>query len=245
MEMSVIGALTTILALRDHPYVKRHFEALSKACHTFSALQVETMGTVGGNICNGSPAADSVPALLVLGAVAEIQGPQGTNPAAGGLLPGPGKTDLKRGEILLSVTLPYPRKGLVSDYVKVARIAADLAKACLGISLVRSGNVIVDCRVAAGSVAPTPRRLSKVEEALVGQTYTPELVKEAGKLAGEEISPISDARSTAWYRRQVIDVMLRDLLERAWQSTRRRVVVEPDGFISQPGPGNLDHLRGK
>ena len=92
-----IGALTTILALRDHPYIKRHYEALSKACHTFSALQVETMGTVGGNICNGSPAADSVPALLVLGAIAEIQGPQGSRslPLEEFFL-GPGITALKR-----------------------------------------------------------------------------------------------------------------------------------------------------
>ncbi len=77
-----IGALTTILALRDHPYIKKHYEALSKACHTFSALQVETMGTVGGNICNGSPAADSVPALLVLGAVAEYSGTRGFTQSA-------------------------------------------------------------------------------------------------------------------------------------------------------------------
>ena len=230
-----IGALTTILALRDHPVIKRHYEALSKACHTFSALQVETMGTVGGNICNGSPAADSVPALLVLGAVAEIQGPQGSRglPLEEFFL-GPGLTALKRGEILVSITLPKPSEKMVSDYVKVARIAADLAKASLGITLVRSGNTIVDCRVAAGSVAPTPRRLYQVEEVLVGQTYSQVLVNEAGRLAGEEISPISDARSTSWYRRQVIDVMLRDLLERAWQSAGDAVVSEPDGYVSLP-----------
>ena len=230
-----IGALTTILALRDHPYLKRHYEALSKACHTFSALQVETMGTVGGNICNGSPAADSVPALLVLGAVAEIQGPQGSRSLPlDEFFVSPGITALKRGEILVSITLPKLPEKMVSDYVKVARIAADLAKACLGISLIRNGNKIVECRVAAGSVAPTPRRLLRVEEVLAGQTYSNELVKEAGKLAGEEISPISDARSSGWYRRQVIDVMLRDLLERAWQTASETAAAEPDGFVPRP-----------
>lgn len=213
-----IGATATIRAIGTYPLVQTRYPALAEACLAFGSTQIQMMGTIGGNLCNGSPASDTVPALLALEARLLIAGPHGKRETAlADFLLGPGKVDLRRGELLTAILLPPPPPGAVSLFAKVSRVAADLAKASVAIVLVRAGDRIAEARLACGSVAPTVIRLPRAEAALRGQPFTPELLAEAGRLAGEEISPIDDVRSTAWYRRRLINVMVQDALTLAWE----------------------------
>ncbi len=198
------------------------YDALTEACANFSTTQVQTMGTIGGNLGNGSPASDTAPALIAFGAEVELTGPDGVR-----RLPleqffvGPGKTALRRGEIITDVILPWPQRGTGSAFLKISRVAADIAKVNAGVMLVREGDRIVDCRIAFGSVAPTPVRAPRAEQALIGQAWSEELALRAAEIAAEEVSPIDDVRSTAWYRREVARALAFDGLTAAWgRSTR-------------------------
>ncbi len=213
-----IGACATIRAVGVHPLVRQHFNALAEACAAFGSTQIQSMGTIGGNVCNGSPAADTVPSLVAFGATLELVGPEGERevPVEKFLL-GPGKIDLRPGEILKTIVLPLPKPGTASLYMKLSRVAADLAKASLAVVLTRRGDHIEDVRLAMGSVAPTVVRLFRAEEVLEGSACDEAHLAEAAKLASSQISPIDDLRSTAWYRRELAGVMVRDAVALAWQ----------------------------
>ncbi len=219
-----IGAAVTIRALAEHPVVRSHYPALAEACDSFGSTQIQMMATLGGNLCNGSPASDTVPALLALNAQLVIAGPDGENtlPVESFCL-GPGKTCLQSDEILVGVILPPPPAGSLSLFVKVARVTADLAKVNLALTLIRENDRIAECRIAFGAVAPTVIRLHKTEAALAGCPFTPEVLAEARENAGKEISPIDDVRSTAWYRRELAGVMLHDALTLAWERSSRPI----------------------
>jgi len=213
-----IGANVTIHEIRHDSLVNAAYPALAEACAAFGSTQIQIMGTIGGNICNGSPASDTVPALLVFDAVLLLKSANGERqlPLADFLL-GPGKTALKEGEILKAVLLPPQPVGSASTFLKISRVAADLAKASIAVQLVREGDTINECRLAMGSVAPTAIRIPKAEAYLKGKKYTSDLLEEAGKLVSEAISPIDDIRSTAWYRRQIAGAMTVDAINKIWE----------------------------
>ncbi len=225
-----VGALTRIQTLLDTPAIRARYPVLADACAAFGSTQIQVMGTLGGNICNGSPASDTVPALLALGAELNLVGPDGrrTLPIEDFLL-GPGKTALAEGEMLTTVRLPTPKPGTGGAFIKISRVRADLAKASGAVVLVREGERVVDCRIALGSVAPTVMRAREAESALVGQPFSAELALEAGGLAAEAVSPIDDVRSTAWYRREVVKALVHDALLAAWERADQAVseVADP------------------
>lgn len=215
----VIGAGVSIYTLRQHPLINNRYPVLAQACRSFGSTQIQIMATLGGNLCNGSPASDTVPALSIYDAHLVLQGPAGRRqvPLKHFLL-APGMVDLQPGEILVSIILPPPPANSLGIYIKVSRVAADLAKASMALLLVKHGSQIDSSRVAFGSVAPTVVRLARVEEFLQGKVYSDELAFQAGEMASMEVSPIDDTRSTAWYRRELVKVMvydgLRDLIDR-------------------------------
>jgi xanthine dehydrogenase iron-sulfur cluster and FAD-binding subunit A len=186
------------------------------------------MGTVGGNLCNASPASDSAPPLLAFAAQAVIEGPDGQRRLAlEEFFLGPGKTALQRGELLVGVVIPRPPPGTGSAFLKMFRVSADMAKANAAAVLMREGERIVRCRLAFGSVAPTPMRARKAEAMLAGQVFHSDLVAKAASTASEEVVPIDDVRSTAWYRRQVVKAMTHDAMQAAWE---RAALEAPAGF---------------
>ncbi len=213
-----IGALTTIHEVRKLPGIAAHYQALAEACAAFGSMQIQMMGTLGGNICNGSPASDAVPALLAYEAELALVGPAGerTVPLADFLL-GPGRVALQPGEVLTHIALPAPRPGSGSAFIKITRVAADLAKVSAAAVLVRDGDTVADCRLAFGSVAPTVVRAPQAETFLRGATFSPELALAAGEIAMGEVAPIDDVRSSAWYRRQVVRAVAHDVLVAAWE----------------------------
>lgn len=222
-----IGARTPIRVIRDNPQIRAHYLALAEACAAFGSTQIQMMATLGGNLCNGSPASDTVPALMALDAQLVLIGPAGERvvPVEGFFLR-PGKTALRGDELLLSVQLQRPQPGTGSAFTKVARVVADLAKASAAAVLVREGERVVDCRLAFGSVAPTVLRVRKAEEMLVGSTFSSELALEAGRVASQEISPIDDLRSSAWYRREVVKAITHDALCLAWERAKQEQSVD-------------------
>jgi len=249
-----IGACAGIHTLRHHPLVRADYLALSQACESFGSSQIEIMATLGGNLCTASPASDTVPALLVFDAELVIVGPQGERrlPAAA-FTHGPGRVDLRKGEILTKIILPTPPKDSTSAFHKMVRVVADLAKASMAIMLTKDGDRISECRLAYGSVAPVVLRLPEVENMLRGQLVTDDLLAMAGRKAGESISPIDDIRSTAWYRRQVVDVMTQDAVRLLWESGPGKangsmaegITSHPNGNepLSSNGKGTHLHLQ--
>jgi xanthine dehydrogenase iron-sulfur cluster and FAD-binding subunit A len=239
-----IGSMTTIAEVAANLFVREHFPALAEACDAFSTRQVESMGTIGGNIGNASPAADTAPALLAYGAWVVVDGPDGERQMpVGEFFVGPGRTALRRGEIITHIHLGWPSSdgGMTfgSAFLKMGRVAADIAKASAAAQIVRNGDKIVEARLAFGSVAPTPVRTPRAEGLLAGKRFSPELVTEAAMLAAEEVTPIDDVRSEAWYRREIVKVMAHDGLMRAWQRAGRpvrerdRVVVAPNESVAR------------
>ncbi len=182
------------------------------------------MGTIGGNLCNGSPASDVAPALIAFDGQAVIVGPEGDRslPVEEFFL-GPGETALKSNEMLKSITLQHPQPSTGSVFLKMARVTADIAKVNVAVTLVRAkDDDISDCRIVFGSVAPTPVRAKEAETLLKGKVFSADIVAEAAEVASKEVSPIDDVRSTAWYRREISRVLAHDALHQAWKRAQRQ-----------------------
>jgi carbon-monoxide dehydrogenase medium subunit len=222
-----IGGTTIIWELRNAGVVQDDHTALAEAGAAFGSTQIQLTGTIGGNVCNGSPASDTVPALVALGAELVLVGPDGerTLPIERFLV-GPGETAIEDGEILRAIRLPGPQPGAGSAFVKISRVRADLAKASAAARVVREGDCIVDCRLAFGSVAPTVIRACTAEEMMVGEPFSSEAALAAGRVASEEVTPIDDVRSSAWYRREVVKALTHDVLQAAWQRAARDRAAE-------------------
>jgi xanthine dehydrogenase iron-sulfur cluster and FAD-binding subunit A len=243
-----IGALTKIWELRHATALQADYTALAEACAAFGSTQIQLMGTIGGNVCNGSPASDTVPALMALGAELVLVGPEGERALPiEDFLVGPGQTTLRPREILRSVALPrsghHGSRGMQgSAFVKISRVRADLAKASAAATVLRDGERIVGCRLALGSVGPTVMRCREAEKMLIGKAFSPELALEAGRAASQAVTPIDDIRSTAWYRREVVKALTHDVLQLAWDRAGRQRSggAEGQGGADAPEQGT-DH----
>lgn len=214
-EKTRIGAMTAITDLINHPELGRVFPVLIQAAKRIGSAQVRNVGTVGGNLCNCSPCADTALALLVLDAGAVLTGPGGSReiPLTDFFM-GPGESCLVSGELLTELLLDKPAPDTRAIFMKKGRVKMDLAIASVGVLLEMNGDTCKKARVAAGSVAPVPLRLKKVEELFQDAVITKELILEAQKIAMESVSPITDIRSNADYRRQIVGVYVKRALEK-------------------------------
>lgn len=213
-----VGSTVTLQALWSHATVRERYQALAEACHAFSTVQTMTMGTIGGNLCNASPAADAAPALLVLDAIVHARSVTGSRAIPlDEFFTGPGESVLGADELLESIELPPPSSNSGSAFVKLGRVAADIAKVCVAARVVRDGDLVRECRIALGAVAPTPLRARGAEASLTGERFTAAALAQAIAAARDEIEPITDTRSTADYRRQVAGAIVGDVLRAAWE----------------------------
>jgi len=207
-----IGAMVRLSHLIAHELC-RPYPALLEAAATVGSVQIRNRATLVGNVCNGSPAADTAPALLVYEATVNIMGPDGRRAIrVEDFWRGPGNTVLKSGEWVESISLPQPpRHG--GCYLKLGRtLGTDLAIA--GVAMCVTSK---DTRVALASVAPTPVRARSIEAIL--NTATRELPTGLGAAIESAINPIDDLRASARYRRAMTLV----LVERAWRTARERL----------------------
>lgn len=198
-----IGAAETFSAIRASDLVRAHAPILAEIAGTVGAWQIQNRATVGGNIANASPAGDSLPVLLALGAELVLHGPAGRR-----ALPyqemhvSYRKTALSPGELIERVRIPLPAVGAFTAVKKVGtREAQAISKVLVAFHAAPGeGGTLKAVRIGAGSVAAIPIRLGRVEALLEGQVMSPALAEEAAELARAEVTPIDDVRSSAPYR---------------------------------------------
>lgn len=213
-----IGAMTRIRAVELDPELRRRAAAMVEAARVLGSVQIRTMATVGGNLCHATPSAEMPPALLVHEAVAEITGPEGRRsiPLAE-LFSGPGRTTLAPDELLTSVRARVPATSAGSCYLRqTVRWSMDLAGVGVAASVEVDGTTVTNAHVALAAVAPVPLLVGSATETVVGTSLSPDVANEAGMRAAAACSPISDARGTADYRREVVSVLVPRALRVAW-----------------------------
>jgi CO/xanthine dehydrogenase FAD-binding subunit len=211
-----IGALTTIEALKTSTLIRRRFGILGQAADVLGTVQIRNRGTIAGNLCNASPAAETAPALITLAAKARIAGVAGERAVAlEDFFIGPGQTVLQVGEILTEIQVPNlpPRSGGV--YLKHSIKRMDIAIVGVGVVVTLDGEVCNDVKIALGAVAATPVRAKKAEEIIRGQGMDRELMQRAAQIASEESRPIDDIHSYAEYRKQMVKALAKEAMEQA------------------------------
>ncbi|MBI3328465.1 MAG: xanthine dehydrogenase family protein subunit M [Nitrospinae bacterium] len=218
-----IGPTTLQADIFGSPLVQQDFPALAEAARWVGSVQTRNRATVVGNICNASPAADTVPALLGYGAQVKIASIQGERRVPlEEFFVGPGKTVLQDNELLAEVLIPAPLPRTGGSFFRRTRTAMDIAVVCGAAVLSLANGACHDVRIALGAVAPTPIRAPWAERALRGQALTERVIEEASRIAAEEARPISDVRSTEEYRREMVRVLTRRGLTQAFERARAR-----------------------
>jgi carbon-monoxide dehydrogenase medium subunit len=206
--------MTRIVELVEHRALRERYPVLVEAALRLGSPQIRNVATVGGNLCNASPCADTATPLLVLEARVRLRGPAGERELPlEQLFLGAGETALAPGELLAEIVLLPPGPTARATFKKKGRVRMDLALASATVLVELDGAVCRRARVAAGSVAPTPLRLKEVEALLAGQALTADVLAAAGTAAAGAVSPISDVRCTAEYRRQLVAVYVKRALE--------------------------------
>jgi carbon-monoxide dehydrogenase medium subunit len=213
-----IGATTSLRKIEKSQLVKEEYLVLFEAVRSIGTVQIRNMGTIGGNICNASPAADTASALLSLDARVKISSSRGerTIPLEK-LFMGPGKTVLSSDELLTDIQIPSLPPSTGSTFLKIARVRADIAKINVATVIARKGDICKFSRIALGAVAPTPIRMRRAEEMLNGKKFEEKLVEGVAQEISEETRPISDVRSTAEYREDVSEILVKRALNIAWR----------------------------
>ena len=210
-----IGALTTYTEIRGHATLQREFPLLCRAAAETGGVATQNRGTIGGNIANASPAADSPPALIVYDAEVEIVSARGARRVSYSRFhSGYKKMDLGGDELIAAIYLPRGREGWRSYYRKVGtRRAQAISKVCFaGAVRLSADGVIDDIRIALGSVAPTVIRAARCEDGLRGRRLDAETITSGREILAGEIAPIDDIRSTSRYRRAVAVNLLEEFL---------------------------------
>ena len=220
-----LGAAVNMNRVIASPEVQAHYPLLAESCRSVASYQVRNRATVVGNICNASPAGDTIGACLVLDGMVHIHGVNGLRqePLAAFFL-GPGKTTLKAGDIVTAIHLSVPPKSCQGIYLKLGRNKlSDLS--IVGVTVLgcptadtRSG---FRFRIALASVAPVPLVLSEVEEYLTSRTITPRVLNAAAQLAADACSPIDDVRGSAKYRKQMVKNLSAIALTEVWAKLNR------------------------
>ena len=218
-----IGAAVPLDRVGRHPAVRAGYPALADAAGLIGSVAIRSRASLGGNLCNAAPSADSVPALIVLGATALVAGSSGSRSLpVERFCTGPGQTVLRHDELLVALDLPpaLPRSG--SGYLRFTpRGEMDIAVAGVAAWLLlgEDGRVAA-ARIALGAVGPTPLVATEAAQALVGRAPTEEALAEAAALAQAVARPIEDVRGTAAQRRHLVGVLARRALAAALERAR-------------------------
>ena len=216
-----IGAATPAAVIGEHKKLKKTWPGVVEAINLIGSTQVQGRASAGGNLCNASPAADSVPALVAAGCTVAVQGPKGkrTVPVEK-FCAGPGKTTLKPGEIVVSLTLPARPKNSSDAYLRlIPRTEMDIAVVGVGVSLSMKGDTVAAARVGLGAVAPTVLLVDEAAKALVGSKLDDKALDAAAAACSAACKPIDDKRGTIHYRTKIAGV----LLKRAAMIARDRI----------------------
>ncbi len=219
-----LGAAVPCIAIYENGDMRKYYPGLTEAAHLIGSLQIQSRASVGGNLCNGSPAADTTPALIALGAKCRVVGSGGER-----LVPvedfctAPGRTVLQPGELLVEFQIPSPARNSSDAYLRfIPRNEMDIAVVGVGaaVTLDLSDERISDARIALAAVGPIPIFAREASQALAGKRINDEAIDRAAQLAIAATSPIDDMRGTAEFRRHITGVLTRRTLAKAIERAR-------------------------
>ncbi len=214
-----IGAMVRLMDVSRSDMLVGPWQVVKQCAGHVSSMQIRNVGTIGGNTCNASPSADTVPGLMVLDTQVAVAGPKGERTLPlDGFFAGPGKTVLQQGEMLTFFKVPAKPKGNGCAFKKYSiRGDTDISIINVGVRLQVGGDKkITDARLVLGGVAPTPLRVQSAEKMLLGQALSCELKKAVAEDAANSCSPISDARATKEYRKEMVRVWVKHTLQEAY-----------------------------
>jgi carbon-monoxide dehydrogenase medium subunit len=219
-----VGAAVTMNELANHPLIQERYPLLAQAAGAVASYQIRNRATIGGNLCNASPCADTAPACLALEAELVVYGPQGErSTSAGDFFLGPGQTALQPAEMLFAIRLPPPPSGAAARYLKLGRCrTGDLS--LVGVSVYGFGNgdgSPYRFRIALGSVAPTPVRALEAEAHLASHSASEEAFVQAAEMAMAASRPITDVRGTAAYQQAMVRTLTLRGLRDVWAQLQR------------------------
>ncbi len=218
-----LGAAVPCFEISQSDVMRRHYPGLTEAANLIGSLQIQNRASVGGNLCNGSPAADTTPALIALGARARIAGPKGEREVpVEAFVVSPGRTVLKPGELLVELLVPAPAPHSSDAYLRfIPRNEMDIAVVGVGAALTLDGDKVKAARIALGAVAPTPILASKAAAAIIGMKLDDAALEAAGRAASAACSPIDDMRGTAEFRLHIAAVLTRRVLSIAAERAKK------------------------
>ncbi|WP_407170456.1 FAD binding domain-containing protein [Bradyrhizobium sp. ORS 111] len=206
-----VGAAVSGMALAEHKRFGKVWPGVLEAVNLIGSKQVQGRASAGGNLCNGSPAGDSVPAMIAAGAIVTVQGPHGRREIKVEDVPaGPGRTNLKPGEILVSFALPPCPAGSGDAYLRmIPRTEMDIAVVGLGVNLTLKDGICTAARVGLGAVAPTALLVEPAAQALIGSRLDATALEAAAAACRAACRPIDDKRGTIAYRTKIAGVLLK------------------------------------
>jgi carbon-monoxide dehydrogenase medium subunit len=214
-----LGAAVPCCRIYEHAEVARAYPGLIDAVSLVGGIQIQSRASVGGNLCNASPAADTIPPLIAAEALCSIAGPAGTREVpAEQFCTAPGRTVLRPGELLVGLRLPPPKPNAGAAYLRfIPRNEMDIAVVGVGaaVTLDEGRSRCVAARVALAAVAPTPLLVPEAGAALVDGTLSEALIEKAAALARAAARPITDMRGDAEYRRHLVGVLTKRALQGA------------------------------
>ncbi|MEM7440122.1 MAG: xanthine dehydrogenase family protein subunit M [Pseudomonadota bacterium] len=215
----VIGAAVPSAALSENPALLAAWPGFVEAANLIGSTQIQGRCTVVGNLCNASPAADSVPAMVAAGARARVVGPSGSREVPVQDIPqGPGRTSLQKGEMIEAVILPKPNPRSADAYLRfIPRTEMDIAVVGVGVNLTLDDNgTVTDARVALGAVAPTVLLVDAAAQALLGSKLDEPALETLAAACSAAANPIDDKRGTVAFRKHVVGVLARRAAQAAY-----------------------------
>jgi len=218
-----IGAVTTHRKIEKSALIRRHYPVLAEMEEHLASIQTRNWGTIGGNLCHADPAGDPAPVLIALGASLRMADGKGerTVPVEEFFLDY-FETVLGPEGLLLEITVPVPPPRTATAYEKFTVIESDhavVSVAC-SITLDAEGHRCQDARIVLGAAAPTPKRATRAEEAVVGAALEERVLDAAGRAASEEAEPITDIHASEAYRRDLVKALTRRMVRKAWETAK-------------------------
>lgn len=219
-----LGAAVPAIEIYENGDMRKYYPGLTEAAHLIGSLQIQSRASVGGNLCNGSPAADTTPALIALSAKCRVVGPKGERMvAAEDFCTAPGRTVLDPSELLVEFHIPTPARHSSDAYLRfIPRNEMDIAVVGVGaaVTLDVSDDRIAEARIGLAAVGPTPIFAREASQSLAGKKIDDATISRAAEMAIAAGSPIDDMRGTAEYRRHIIGVLTRRSLAKAIERAR-------------------------
>ena len=207
----IVGASVSGANLNRNQKFSMLWPGVLEAFRLIGSEQIQGRASLGGNLCNGSPAGDSVPALIAAGCIALIAGPSGKREVPiEDFHTGPGKTVLENGEMLVSLKFPKRKPNSSDAYLRMTpRTEMDIAVAGCGVDVTLENNVCVSARVSLGAVAPTPLLIREASDIMVGTELNSEIINKVSKICMDSCNPIDDKRGTIEYRTKIAGVLFK------------------------------------